>query len=154
MLVDLCARPLLHLPPSFTGLRHRSYAQIADGSKYGNIEDEADHRTYDESLAKEQEGCEAFPAASGEQRESVYRPAESGQIYLLSLQPGEGFDRVNCTIDACWFDNVPERKALLYCWGRRTPPAFVNIGNSSLEVTRSLKLVLAHLRWEDRPRQL
>lgn len=81
-------------------------------------------------------------------------PDSRKHIRLLQILPGTPQDDVRCFMYPIALENCPEYEALSYCWGNTTDLTPILINEHSLDITRSLRSALFHLRRLQEPRIL
>lgn len=85
---------------------------------------------------------------------SLYKPLETDdEIRLLYLQPRDGNDTVECSIEHVKLSHKPEYEALSYSWGPEIMET-IQFEGGDWEVRENLLEALRHLRWENRTRTL
>lgn len=85
-----------------------------------------------------------------------YDPLADNRKYirLLQILPGSPHDDVKCFLYSVALENCQEYEALSYCWGNTTEVTPIHVNNHILEITKSLRSALFHLRKPDEPRTL
>ncbi|TLD36846.1 HET-domain-containing protein [Venturia nashicola] len=81
-------------------------------------------------------------------------PDSRKHIRLLQILPGMPQDDVRCLIYPVALEDCPEYEALSYCWGNVTERTPILINEYSLDITRSLRSALFHLRKLHEPRTI
>lgn len=81
----------------------------------------------------------------------TYTPlaAETAEVRILNLLPGQPSDPVQCTLQVVSLNNPPEYEALSYVWGDATLQRRIVVDGHSVNVTASLESALRALRKGD-----
>jgi hypothetical protein len=87
---------------------------------------------------------------------TIYAPLHptEPQIRLLTLEPGQFDEDIECSLRTVSLNDNPEFVALSYLWGDTNITLPVTVGGSVLQVTTNLEAALRHLRWNESPRIL
>jgi hypothetical protein len=86
------------------------------------------------------------------QYSSLHLSGNERRLRILELQPGTRQDDIICTLREYPLFNVPPYEALSYCWGDPNDVTPIDIDGFNLNITRSLRSALFHLRRPGEPR--
>lgn len=95
-------------------------------------------------------------ARAQDQVTALYTPliTERKETRLVTLCSGNFEDDILCNLSKVSLDDKPSYEALSYVWGDRRITRQIFINGLSKRVTKSLEIILRHLRYVSQPRVL
>ncbi|GKZ33689.1 hypothetical protein AbraIFM66950_003720, partial [Aspergillus brasiliensis] len=86
--------------------------------------------------------------------EELYQKLDDGerQIRLVTIEPGEWTDDIQCTLEQTSLATAKPYQALSYVWGDPTVTKDIIVDGRTFQATVNLESALRHLRRDDTPR--